>query len=184
MWRNPRTVAPNPVTPLLHHRYSSVLSWDRRGVGSPADALAPSRKETSMRSASAFLAHLGAPSIAFVLLATPSTTLLSQTEAAASYHIVRDLKLGGVEHELADGRADIEVDGFRAGERQLVDVGLDPDRIVSRRDLFWQFAGRACEIEWFLCRHICGKEKQNRPKNKEASHAALNNERGRLHQQW
>jgi DNA-binding beta-propeller fold protein YncE len=53
-----------------------------------------------MRSASALLPHLGALSTAFVLLATPSAALLSQTSTAASYHIARDLKLGG------DGRWD------------------------------------------------------------------------------
>jgi DNA-binding beta-propeller fold protein YncE len=53
-----------------------------------------------MRSASGLLPHCGALSTALVLLATPSAALLSQTSTGASYHIARDLKLGG------DGRWD------------------------------------------------------------------------------
>lgn len=53
-----------------------------------------------MRSAAAPVLPLRALSAAFLLLATPSAALVAQTSAGASYHVARDLKLGG------DGRWD------------------------------------------------------------------------------
>ena len=54
-----------------------------------------------MRSAAAFVTPLRAFTAALALLAPPLGSLLAQTEAGGTYHVARDLKLGG------DGRWDL-----------------------------------------------------------------------------
>src|SRR6266700_1730423 len=44
----------------------------------------------------------------------------------------------------------IQLDCFPGGEGQLFEVGFNPDRVVDRPNMFWQFPGCAGEIERFF----------------------------------
>ena len=69
-----------------------------------------------------------------------------------------------VQDNFTDRCANLELDRFRPGERQLVDIRNNPDGIINRDNLLRQLSGRAREIEWFFPLHACRKNRRDQEK--------------------
>jgi len=92
-----------------------------------------------------------------------------------------DFKLEGVEDDLTNGGADVNLDRLGTGEGEFVEMRDDADGVIGGEDLFGQFAGGGGEIVRFFGVH--GGEEREEEEEKEKGtfgHGGLKAQSGKL----